>query len=630
MIRIWIFIPVFFIHFVLTACLSQEDYSERNSINLNGKKVSAPANINEIVKKTDNLYINDLGFLEAEFKYGIVMVYIPSGKFSMGTIKGEKKELPLHRVHLNGYWIGKYPVTVAQFRVFVEETGYITDSEQGEGSWIEEGGRIRYDVSWNEPNFVQEEDHPVVCVSWNDANAFCKWLALKTGIDFCLPTEAQWEHAARGTDQRTYPWGNQIPDGSYANFADLNYRNKFGKEGRNSDININDGYSQTSPVDQYPKGQSPYGVFDMAGNTIDWLYDWYDSEYYVKSPLRNPLGPIRNLIRKKHNIPGGWASNLQRCIRGGAWTDASGELSLAEGGHSIRSDMRERTDQYSSDDHLGFRVAYDYVSREPKIVFQSQRDKNAEIYCMDPDGKNQIRLTDNQYEDIRPAWSFDRTQIVFASKRGGIFNIYRMRRDGRNVVKVTDNPAEDTAPAWSSDGAKILFDTLRDGNTEIYSIDVKRKSLLRLTRNPYHDTYPSCSSDGAKIVFESTRNSKGKTGDIFIMNPDGSELLCLTHSPLEDILPSWSPDGNKIVFSSERDGNLEIYVINKDGSDPKRLTDSPGEDVFASFSPDGFKIVFQSNRDGHDEIYSMDADGSNVVRLTYNKEGNSNPSWSFF
>jgi formylglycine-generating enzyme required for sulfatase activity len=355
-----LFFSMMFVFFFSIVGVKQEKVLKQNNNGLREEKAKAPTNIKEIEKKADKVYFNNKGFLEAEFKYGIVMVYIPEGKFIMGTTKGEKKELPLHSVYLSGYWIGKYPVTVAQFRIFAEETNYITDSEKGEGSWIEEGGKIRYDVSWDKPNFKQDDNHPVICVSWNDANAYSKWLSRKIGIDFCLPTEAQWEKAARGTDQRTYPWGNQIPDGTFANFADLNYQKRFGSEGRNSDVSVNDGYVQTSPVNAYPKGQSPYGVFDMAGNTIDWLYDWYDPEYYSKSPLNNPIGPIKKIKRKKYKIPGGWASNLQRCIRGGAWTDASGELSLTEGVHSIRSDMRERTDQFSSDDHLGFRVAVSY------------------------------------------------------------------------------------------------------------------------------------------------------------------------------------------------------------------------------------------------------------------------------
>ena len=137
----------------------------------------------------------------------------------------------------------------------------------------------------------------------------------------------------------------------------LNYINRFGTDRGTTDATINDSYAQTSPVNAFPKGQSPFGVFDMAGNTIDWLHDWFDADYYSNSPLKDPKGPTKNLVREKVETKGGWDDNLIRCIRGGAWTDATGKLNLAEGGHSIRSDMREGTQQYSSDDHLGFRLA---------------------------------------------------------------------------------------------------------------------------------------------------------------------------------------------------------------------------------------------------------------------------------
>jgi formylglycine-generating enzyme required for sulfatase activity len=233
-------LSLLFVFFFSMFGMKQEKVFKQKNNEIGGEGNRAPADIKKIKKKADKVYFNDKGFLEAEFRYGIVMVYIPEGKFIMGTTKGEEKELPLHCVYLNGYWIGKYPVTVAQFRAFVKETNYVTDSEKGEGSWIEEGGKIRYDVSWDKPNFKQEDNHPVICVSWNDANAYTKWLSRKICIDFCLPTEAQWEKAARGADQRTYPWGNQIPDGTYANFADLNYWKRFGSDGRDSDTSVND------------------------------------------------------------------------------------------------------------------------------------------------------------------------------------------------------------------------------------------------------------------------------------------------------------------------------------------------------------------------------------------------------
>jgi hypothetical protein len=148
-------------------------------------------------------------------------------------------------------------------------------------------------------------------------------------------------------------------------------------------------------VNTYDKGQSTYGVFDMAGNTIDWLYDWYDASYYARSPTTNPIGPERNPVRRKFEIPGGWGDNLQRSIRGGSWTDASGVLSVEEGGHSVRSDMRERTDQYSSDDHLGFRLVIDDSDRHPRYapaVKPANLDTATRAAVMESIGSANIRI----------------------------------------------------------------------------------------------------------------------------------------------------------------------------------------------------------------------------------------------
>lgn len=350
---------------LLVCCKSGGDLPENSS---NDTKL--------IYEKASSFYANDKGYWEAELQNEFIVVQIPSSDFQMGSNQGEAKELPIHKVNLDDYWISKYPITVDQFAKFVEATGYVTDAEKGEGCWIEEGGSIRYDVSWREPNFEQAENHPVICVSWNDATAYTKWLSIKIGLNIQLPTEAQWEKAARGSDQRLWPWGNDLPDGSQANFAESQYIKRFGKTGRNPSSDIDDRFPQTSPVNAYPEGQSPYGVYDMSGNVIDWLYDWFDESYYSKSPVKNPIGISKNPIRMKHEIPGGWGDNLQRSIRGGAWTDASGELSLAEGGHSIRSDMREQTNQYSSDDHLGFRFVIDnryrYTPYRDKISSTTQ------------------------------------------------------------------------------------------------------------------------------------------------------------------------------------------------------------------------------------------------------------------
>ncbi len=160
---------------------------------------------------------------------GHPLVFVPSGEFLMGTPGEESNECQQHRVTLTEYWIDKYPVTNAQYARFVQETGH-----PQRGSAFTTG----------------KERHPVVNVSWEDADAYAKW------CDKQLPTEAQWEKAARGTDGRTYPWGNEW-DGNRCNVS---------------------GYG-TTPVGNYPQGVSPYGCHDMSGNVQDWVADWYGEDY---------------------------------------------------------------------------------------------------------------------------------------------------------------------------------------------------------------------------------------------------------------------------------------------------------------------------------------------------------------
>ncbi|UCE42287.1 MAG: SUMF1/EgtB/PvdO family nonheme iron enzyme [Candidatus Aminicenantes bacterium] len=318
-----------------------------------GLDQNIPKKIAKIQKKAKQIYKNEKGFWEAEFIDGHVMVHIPGGEFPMGSEDGLSNERPVHQVYLDEYWLGKYPVTVGQFRKFVKETGYVTDAEKGKGSWQFWEGEwiVRMDGNWKNPYFEQEEDHPVVSVSWNDAVAFCRWLSKKTGLDIKLPTAAQWEKGARGMDGRKFPWGNDKPDGTKANYADINYWDKY-KDARQPDKNINDGYTETSPVGTYPKGSSPYGLLDMAGNVWEWCHDVYQPDYYTASPKKNPSGP-----------PISGEPDQERVNRGGgSWTDRSGHIT-PKGGHNLRSAARTGDEQNSSDDHMGFRICIDYFKR---------------------------------------------------------------------------------------------------------------------------------------------------------------------------------------------------------------------------------------------------------------------------
>ena len=209
------------------------------------------------------------------------MVYIPAGEFIMGSKDGEDNEAPVHTVYLDAFWIDKYEVTNAQFKKFCEEAGY-------KGIITQPGFLNDY------PNF------PVMNITWYDAMDYAKWAGKR------LPTEAEWEKAARGTDRRKYPWGNEKPN------ADDIYRANY----RAASLKA-DGFEYAAPVGSFPENVSPYGVFDMAGNVWEWVADWYDAKYYTYSPKLNPKGPKVSPIFGKVMRGGSWdrPARSMRCAR---------------------------------------------------------------------------------------------------------------------------------------------------------------------------------------------------------------------------------------------------------------------------------------------------------------------------
>ena len=221
-----------------------------------------------------------------------------------------KDEIPKHRLFLEAFYIDKYEVTNARFQQFVQATGYRTQAEREGGGKIRTGAQTWAqvpDANWRAPrgngsSIVGREAHPVVQVSWHDAKAYCTWAGKR------LPTEAEWEKAARGPDGRLYPWGNEI-DGTKANFCDRNCPFAW------KDAAVDDGYRSTAPVGSYEAGKSPYGAYDMAGNVWEWVADWYDAKYYRRSPARNPQGPT---------------SGTQVVLRGGSWLYTAPDFRVTE------------------------------------------------------------------------------------------------------------------------------------------------------------------------------------------------------------------------------------------------------------------------------------------------------------
>lgn len=209
---------------------------------------------------------------------GMVQVYIPEGTFHRGgyDTKTDPDELPPHDVMLHAFWLDKTEVTNAMYKLCMD-AGACKPPKQ-----FKSRTRDQYFLN---PEF---RDYPVVYVSWSDAEAYCRWAGRR------LPTEAEWERAARGNDFRTYPWGDEFPDSSRANFNNI--------------------VGDTSRVGSYPAGASPFGILDMAGNVWEWVADFYDAKYYSKGVTVNPTGPTAR------------ANFYGRVIRGGSFQDAATEL----------------------------------------------------------------------------------------------------------------------------------------------------------------------------------------------------------------------------------------------------------------------------------------------------------------
>jgi sulfatase modifying factor 1 len=240
-------------------------------------------------------------------KDGAPLVLIPAGEFLMGTSisqrDGGRDEYPEHRIFLNAFYMDAYEVTNGRYLDFIKATGHR----------LPEHPRDKKLTLWKGSTVSDTfKDHPVVNVDWVDADAYCSWAGKR------LPTEAEWERAARGITGRRFPWGDVEPTRTLANYLNQ-WRNGAGLE----------------PVGNHQQGASPEGVYDLQGNVWEWVSDWYDPRYYEKGPIRNPKGPMEG---------------TRKVIRGSGWES---EAPLLRSAHRLSSDPTNRNHS------LGFRCAAD-------------------------------------------------------------------------------------------------------------------------------------------------------------------------------------------------------------------------------------------------------------------------------
>jgi formylglycine-generating enzyme required for sulfatase activity len=236
-------------------------------------------------------------------------VYVPAGPFKMGDnfAEGDVRERPVHTVELGAFYIEKLEITNGQFRKFRDDPDYTNPKYWPDGRPVPKD-QIPYwtDARNHGGGTPGSDDYPVLGVNWDSAVAYCRWVSAKTGKTYRLPTEAEWEKAARGTDQRRYPWGNEI-DRSYANYVGAG-----GNFDTGSRVGFYDGSNRGDQ--QTHNNASPYGALDMAGNVMEWCQDWYSRDYYNSSPRKNPQGP---------------ATGAYRVLRGGTFFEETFDLRSA-------------------------------------------------------------------------------------------------------------------------------------------------------------------------------------------------------------------------------------------------------------------------------------------------------------
>jgi formylglycine-generating enzyme required for sulfatase activity len=225
---------------------------------------------------------------------GAPMALVQAGEFTMGSNEVEDEQ-PIHQVHLDAFYIDKFEVTTSRYASFLKAT------------------QMAAPRRWSEARLPQDGNRPVIGVTWFMADNYCRWAGKR------LPTEAEWEKAARGTDGRAYPWGNEEPTNERGNFGKPRWA----------------GYDTLAPVGSFKSGDSPYGIADMAGNVWEWVADWYAANYYQTSPSKNPTGP---------------SHGESRGFRGGGWNYE---------GLLARSADRNHDDPTAGISSYGFRCAKD-------------------------------------------------------------------------------------------------------------------------------------------------------------------------------------------------------------------------------------------------------------------------------
>lgn len=556
---------------------------------------------------------------------GMVMVRIPAGEFIRGSGAFElarmlelcpvcdptsvQDQLPQVTIYLDEFWIDRTEVTNAQFATFVAETGFITTAEnRGKSNVMLRGGsKFQYieGADWRHPigpnsTIIENGQAAVTQISWDDAKAYCEWAGRR------LPTEAEWEKAARGTDGWMFPWGNEMPGASLLNF---NYEN--------------DGPVQ---VGSFPGGGSPYGVLDMSGNVWEWVSDYYNQDYYAQAPEYNPSGPSDG---KGHVFRGGsWASELVREMV------------------NVTTTYRLWNYPYISSNVLGIRCA----SSAPRNDLVTITPLSPYPWLQTP----AIKLTNTlqQRSTITPpvSSSLDGEWIAFAYGE----NRNRLDLFMRNLLtgdqrQLTSNTTLEESPDFSPDGRYLVYTSCRP-DCDLYRMDLQFYSEEKISNYSFRAKFPDYCRDLTKpwIVFEGRLETDQSV--ILMIDLMTNKLTQLTNGKA-DLSPSFSPDCSQVaILRADQDTNgngqidtndrSDIYILDIATRKARPIVRTPGEDeIGLTWFPDGQSVAFgrisrDTNGDGiltlddQSDLYTLNLDGGEERNISLGRFSVFSPAWS--
>jgi len=462
------------------------------------------------------------------------LVKVPAGKFIMGTDPKQRtrvrdgRENPRREVTISrDFHIGTCEVTRGQFAAFAKDSGYLSQAER-EGwayawngyVWDKMGG-----ASWKKVGFNQADDHPVTCVSFDDAIAFCRWMSAKTGRKIMLPTEAQWEYAARAGTTTDFPWGDAWEDGEgWANAADNSARERF--PGWRA-FPFEDGYLTTAPVATYRA--NAFGLHDVIGNVWEWTADWYDKDYYKKAPDIDPTGP---------------ATGSQRVLRGGSWLSSPPRSRVAG---RLPSNLRGLYCDYIP----GFRVVIDDSGRElPPLSIPNRPDW--------PDWRGPRRDgTSHHVPEKLP----EKAEFLWTSKTTG---------PGHSGVAVAD-------------GRVLFADKSEDEKNDIWRcLDAETGKELWALAYPAEGHMPYTNSPrAAPVVYDNRAYLLGPFGHLHCVNFEDGKVLWKKHL-IDDFggqLPTWGMTAAPLLVDDKlivNPGAAEASLVALDRKTGEIVWKTPG------------------------------------------------------